>query len=213
VHTYPHSLLLRIVILVLLKWDDAYVRDDPSWMGMIAAAVTYCVLPGFLTSHRLRSLWRGGRSGALVGVTGVLVAAAIHGLIGRDATVLLNVWFALLPGAGLGFMMRTMGAAVAQPRLAVREVQELFRQPCTSLHSPSAGSVSPPPPRPPQDHRQPRHGARHRQQLAETLPPPLAVGHVRQHLANEALTVAWREEEIDAATQAAASRVIGYELM
>jgi hypothetical protein len=48
----------------------------------------------------------------------------------------------------------------------------------------------PPPPRPAQDDRQPGHGDCHRQQVAEALPPPLAVGHVRQHLADEALAVA-----------------------
>jgi hypothetical protein len=50
-------------------------------------------------------------------------------------------------------------------------------------------SSGPPPPGPEQDHRQPRHDASHRQQLFEPLPPPLAVGHVRQDLANEALAV------------------------
>jgi hypothetical protein len=51
------------------------------------------------------------------------------------------------------------------------------------------GASGPPPPSPPQDHRQPRHGAPHRQQLVETLPSPLPVGHVRQHLAHDAVAV------------------------
>ena len=57
------------------------------------------------------------------------------------------------------------------------------------------GPSRPPPPRPPQDHRQPRHRGRHRQQLLDTLPPPLAVGHARRDLAHEALAVAGRQQQ------------------
>jgi len=69
--------------------------------------------------------------------------------------------------------------------------------------------VSPPPPRPPQDHRQPRHGARHRQQLAEALPPSLAVGQIRQHLVHEAVTVAGWEQEGEEAHEAIEDEVFG----
>ena len=46
------------------------------------------------------------------------------------------------------------------------------------------------------------HGGRHRQQLLHALPPPPAVGHVRQHLAHEALAIARRQQQGDEAKQA-----------
>jgi hypothetical protein len=126
-HTYPHGLLLGVLLIVLLDLG-AYGRDDMSWAVMVVAALTYCALPGFLASRRLRSFWYGGCAGALIGPIGVVVAMTIHGLVSEDSKVLL-LWWVPLPAAAVGFMLGTVGAAVAQPSLALNAIRDQLRQP------------------------------------------------------------------------------------
>ncbi len=127
-HTYPHGLLLGLLLIILLNLDDVYARDDMTWAVMVVAALTYCAVPGFLTSRRLLSFWHGGGAGALIGSVGVVVAIAIHGFVSGDGKVLL-LWWVALPAAALGFMLGIVGAAVAQPRLALHAIRDQLRQP------------------------------------------------------------------------------------
>jgi hypothetical protein len=62
---------------------------------------------------------------------------------------------------------------------------------------------------PPHDHTDARHGARHRQQFLNALPPSLPVGQIRHRLGHEALVVThWQGEDAEQAGGQAVAGVV-----
>jgi hypothetical protein len=131
---YGPGIAMGLVLMLWIVWSTfLFSGGQRPGIGRTSltpalAALVYVALAGFLTSRRTGSIQAGAIVGAVTALIGAATALVTLAIVSDAVLLLPLVAVTMLPVAAYGFIAGAGGAALGQPRRALRAILDGIRE-------------------------------------------------------------------------------------